>query len=75
MRKEKRDYRDIIGENAVVRRRALGLTAREVAKRMGCSAAHYSHLENGSHQVSIGMYNKAAEALGVTLEDLVRERK
>lgn len=50
-------------------RRFRGLSLRELSKRVGCSPAFLSQLENGKAEPSISMLKKIADVLGVNIVD------
>ena len=60
------------GENPIrVWRDLRGLSAKDLALACGISAAYLSEIENGHKEGSITVLKKLAEALNVSLEDLV----
>ena len=60
------------GENPIrVWRDLRGLSAKDLAMTCGISAAYLSEIENGHKEGSITVLKKLAEALNVSLEDLV----
>lgn len=62
----------IDGENAIrVYREFRGLSARELADKTGISAAFLSEIENGKKEGGVSTLKKIAQALGVTIDDLV----
>jgi DNA-binding XRE family transcriptional regulator len=62
----------IEGENPVrVYRELRGLTARELAEKTGISAAFLSEIENGKKDGGVATLRKIAQALSVTIDDLV----
>jgi len=62
----------IDGENPIrVYRELRGLSARELADKTGISAAFLSEIENGKKEGGVSTLKKMAQALGVTIDDLV----
>lgn len=51
-------------------RKKRGLTQGDIAKTVGTSQSHISHLESGGSGMSFDTARKIAKALGVTLDDL-----
>jgi transcriptional regulator with XRE-family HTH domain len=58
----------------LLRRQALGLKIREVAKLMGCSASYVSDMERGRRQISIRLAAKWADALQVDRSEMLAWR-
>jgi len=48
-----------------------GMSAKDLASACGMSAAYLSEIENGRKEGSVTVLKKLAEALNVSLEDLV----
>jgi ribosome-binding protein aMBF1 (putative translation factor) len=64
--------RFLAGENAIrVWREYRGLSASELAAKAGLSAAYVSELEIGKKTGTVDTLRKIADALGLTLDDLV----
>ena len=62
----------IDGENPIrVYRELRGLSARELADKTGISPAFLSEIENGKKEGGVSTLKKMAQALGVTIDDLV----
>lgn len=62
----------IDGESPIrVYRELRGLSARELADKTGISAAFLSEIENGKKEGGVSTLKKIAQALGVTIDDLV----
>lgn len=69
---EKFANRLIDGENPIrVYRELRGLSARELAEKTGISAAFLSEIENSKKEGGVSTLKKIAQALGVTIDDLV----
>ena len=51
-------------------RKARGLTAVELGKRVGMSQPSISRIENGGHDLSLGTLEKPLAAMGYSLSDL-----
>ena len=62
-----------IGENIKRIRTDAGLTQTEVAERAGISQAYLSQIESDLRSMDVKAADKLAHALGVTLNDLMRE--
>jgi transcriptional regulator with XRE-family HTH domain len=56
-------------------RKAAGLTQAVMAERMGITQSSYSELENGAFCPSLGVVERAAQALGKPPEELLSTRK
>jgi DNA-binding XRE family transcriptional regulator len=64
--------RILAGENKVaIWREYRGLTARELAEKAGITQAYLSQIESGKRDGTIGTMKKIAEALSVTIDELV----
>lgn len=62
----------IDGESPVrVYRELRGLTGRQVAEKAGISAAYFSEIEGGKKEGTASTLKKIAEALNVTVDDLI----
>lgn len=62
----------IDGESPIrVYRELRGLSARELADQTGISAAFLSEIENGKKDGGVSTLKKIAQALAVTIDDLV----
>lgn len=65
-------YRMLDGENRVtVWREFRGLSGKELAKAAGIAPSYLSNIETGKRDGTIGTMKKIAEALKVTIDDLV----
>jgi DNA-binding XRE family transcriptional regulator len=65
-------YRMLDGENPVaVWREYRGLTAKALAEAAGITQAYLSQIETGKRDGTVGTMKKIAEALKVTIDDLV----
>lgn len=56
-------------------REARGLTHQQMAKLAGIPRATWTHLESGDGNPTLGVLYRAAQALGVSLEELIAEPK
>jgi putative transcriptional regulator len=83
-RKDKRgDFRYVVNirQNIVVkfgnafrkRRRALGLTQFDIAKKVGISRSYLSEVECGKENISLERAEKLSQVVGSTLIDLLQE--
>ena len=65
-------YRMLDGENRVtVWREFRGLSGKELAKAAGIAPSYLSNIETGKRDGTIGTMKKIADALKVTIDDLV----
>ena len=65
-------YRMLDGENRVtVWREFRGLSGKELAKAAGIAPSYLSNIEAGKRDGTIGTMKKIADALKVTIDDLV----
>lgn len=55
------------------RRKALGLTQKQVADRLGCSREYVAQFEGGTCEPLVGNAEKFAQAVGSTLAELMGE--
>lgn len=67
----RRDVQQLVGDNVRRCREAVGITQAELAARMDVDRAYVSGLERGERNVTISSLFRTAEALGVTMVDLV----
>lgn len=56
-------------------REARGVTQQQMAKLAGMPRATWTHLESGESNPTLGVLYRAAQALGVSMEELVAEPK
>jgi ribosome-binding protein aMBF1 (putative translation factor) len=63
----------VFGNNLRACRERKGLTQEELAKRMGCTQSYISQIEQPDARPTLGTLQKAADALGGSLADLVRQ--
>jgi transcriptional regulator with XRE-family HTH domain len=56
-------------------REARGLTQQQMAKLAGMPRATWTHLESGDGNPTLGVLYRAAQALGVSIEELIAEPK
>nr|WP_210254910.1 helix-turn-helix transcriptional regulator [Methylocapsa sp. S129] len=62
----------VAGESPVrVWREYRGVSGKDLAAKAGVSAPFLSQIETGAREGSVGLIKKIAEALGVTIDDLV----
>lgn len=62
----------MIGENVSRFRKEINISQRELGRRVGISGQMVSKIENNLSQPSIETLNKIATALGVTVNDLIK---
>lgn len=55
------------------RRKALGLTQKQVAERLGCSQVYVSQFEGGTCEPLVGNAEKFAQAVDSSLAELMGE--
>lgn len=67
------DIREIFGRNLRRFRLQAGLSQEAVAERMGVDRAHVSSMERGQQNVTLLTLWHAAQAVGATAADLLRE--
>lgn len=60
-----------IGQRIRKYRKSQGMTQDDLAERSGLSAAHLSHIENGSTRISLAALMNITEALGITPDDVL----
>lgn len=65
----------MIGKNIQFYRNLRQLSGKDIAKRVGCSVGALSHIEKGSRQPSVEMLYKIADALNVSVINLVMDQK
>jgi len=54
-------------------REQVGMTQAELSEKSGLSQEHISRIENGKFTPNVKTADKLAEALGVTLMDILKE--
>jgi transcriptional regulator with XRE-family HTH domain len=52
------------------RREALGLTQRELARKLGVKASHIAYLENGRRRPSLSLLSRIADTMGLDKQSL-----
>jgi len=62
-----------IGKNIKQIREDKGITQDELARVLGVTSSNISQIENGDRGLNVKKADKLAQALGVTLNDLMRE--
>ena len=62
-----------IGQRVRAFRRGQALSQEELAERVGISVTHMSHIETGNTKLSLPVFLRLAQALGVRTDDLLRE--
>lgn len=65
----------MIGRNIQFYRELKQLKGKDLAARVGCSVGALSHIEKGNRQPSLDMLYKIADALGVSVINLVMDEK
>jgi XRE family aerobic/anaerobic benzoate catabolism transcriptional regulator len=73
MRDGETDYLRLLGERIRTARAQRGMTRRILARDSGVSERYLAQLEAGQGNISIALLRKVAQAMGVPLEDLVRD--
>jgi XRE family transcriptional regulator, regulator of sulfur utilization len=61
-----------LGSNIVGLREGRGMTQQQMAKLAGVPRATWAHLESGAANPTLAVLNRAATALQVTIEELIR---
>lgn len=64
-----------IAENVRLRRIELGMTQTELGDKVGVGRPYIAQIERGSKVPGMYMGKELAQALGCTVEDLLRDRK
>jgi len=62
-----------VGENIKRYREAKNMTQEELARILGVTSSNISQIESGDRGLNVKKADKIAAALGVTLNDLMRE--
>jgi XRE family transcriptional regulator, regulator of sulfur utilization len=62
-----------LAQNLAQLREARGLTQQQMAKLAGMPRATWTHLESGDGNPTLSVLYRAAQALGVSLEELIAE--
>ena len=62
-----------IGQRVRAFRRAQDLSQEALAERVGISVTHMSHIETDNTKLSLPVFLRLAQALGVRTDDLLRE--
>ena len=62
-----------IGQRVRAFRRAQDLSQEALAERVGISVTHMSHIETGNTKLSLPVFFRLSQALGVGMDDLLRE--
>jgi transcriptional regulator with XRE-family HTH domain len=70
---DKDDLYACLGKVIIKRRKEIGLTQDELARRSGVDRAFISELERGKRQPSFGTVSKLASGLNIRYSRLVRE--
>jgi transcriptional regulator with XRE-family HTH domain len=60
-----------LGELLKTRREALGLTQRELARKIGVEASHIAFIESGRRKPSLKLVARIADTLGVDRQELL----
>lgn len=64
-----------LADNTRYYRNRMGLTQRELAAKMDSSQPYLARIENGTANPTLSMIQRLSSALGVTVLDLLRQRK
>lgn len=73
MERKQTTYSAILGAVLAGIRKSKGIEQGDMAIRMGVSQASYSRLEGGKSAFNVNQMYQAAEALGISSEELVRQ--
>jgi len=60
-----------LGQRVAERRKAQGLTQAELAETVGISQQTLAHYENGRARIQVARLPHMAEALGISVEELI----
>lgn len=60
-----------MGDTLRIKRREKGLTLKQLAKASGCHLSAICHIEKGRREPRIALLSRIAQALGLTINDLV----
>jgi XRE family aerobic/anaerobic benzoate catabolism transcriptional regulator len=73
MRDGETEYLKLLGERIRTARAQRGMTRRILARDSGVSERYLAQLEAGQGNISIALLRKVAQAMGMPLDDLVRD--
>lgn len=62
-----------IGQRIRKLRKAQGLSQEQLAERIGISVTHMSHIETGNTKLSLPVFMRIADELGVPTDDLLHD--
>jgi transcriptional regulator with XRE-family HTH domain len=65
---------DMLASRLRARRKSLGLTQHQLAELAGTDQSHISRLEQGRKGATTGMLHRIAQALGLSLSELLGDR-
>lgn len=68
-----KDARSIVSQNIRQFREASGKTKSELCRSIGMSRAYWDDVEAGRKEATVSTLERMAEALGVTVRDLLTE--
>lgn len=63
----------VVAKNIIETRKKLGLTQEQLAHKAGVDRSYMGYIENAKHNVSVGMLERIAGALGTTVSDLAKK--
>lgn len=63
-----------IGEKIRKYRKEKGISQEELAEKVGISVTHMSHIETANTKLSLPVFVSIAEALGLKLDDLLKDK-
>lgn len=63
-----------IGEKIRKYRKEKGISQEELAEKVGISVTHMSHIETANTKLSLPVFVSVAEALGLKLDDLLKDK-
>ena len=75
MDEKEQQFRNILGLNIRIARTRKGLSQEELAELADISTKHVTKIENAKVTTNIYFVNKIAQALDVTIDELVTEYK
>ena len=64
----------MIGDKIRKYRKEKGISQEELAEKVGISVTHMSHIETANTKLSLPVFVSVAEALGLKLDDLLKDK-
>lgn len=66
------DILAVLAKNIKFHRKQLNLTQEDLAKRAGVNRSHLAMIEGGNHNVLVETIDRLAQALGMTVSELLK---